>query len=87
MPAAAVKIDHDWQWVSGRRLWRNPDEVAAAKLLMGNLELVVAGRKRCGGRTRPRESGTGERDKNQKWGSDHRTLETMELLRRRNVTV
>ena len=63
MRAAAVKIDHDRQWRSGSCLRRNAHEIAATDLLMSNRELMVARRERCGGNIRPRESGTGERDK------------------------
>jgi len=44
MRAAAVKIDNYRQWLSSRRLRRDPDEIAAAHLLMGDRELMVARR-------------------------------------------
>ena len=62
MRAAAVKIDHYRQWLSGRRLRRNPDEIAATILLMGDRELMVARRECCGVRIAPRVSGPDEHD-------------------------
>ena len=87
MRAAAVKIDNYRQWLSGRRLRRDPDEIAATNLLMGNRELMVARRKCCGGRVAPRVSRPDERDQERERGSNHLMLAGFGQSRRRNVTV
>ena len=62
MRAAAVKVDYDRQRRSGNRLRRNAHQIAAAHLLMGDRELMVARRKCCGGCIAPRVSSPDERD-------------------------